>query len=158
MADGSDDPLDIVSYYKKLQEGYNCVFGSRFIRGSKLVDYPIPKLILNRLGNYFIKLLLGVKHNDISNAFKCYTKEVIAGVQPLFSSHFNLTVELPLKAIIRGYSFATVPIRWTNRTEGMSKFRIKEMGSRYLFIIFYVFLEKHLSRGDYLRKDGERSA
>lgn len=152
MADGSDDPQDLISYYDKLKEGYDCVFGSRFIKGSKLIDYPLHKLVLNRLGNYFIKFLLGIRHNDITNAFKCYTKEVIANVQPLFSNHFNLTVELPLKAVIRGHSFATVPIKWTNRAEGVSKFRIKEMGSRYLFIILYIFLEKHLSRGDYMRK------
>jgi dolichol-phosphate mannosyltransferase len=104
------------------------------------------------MGNYFIKLFIGIRHNDITNAFKCYRKEVIKGVEPLFSNHFNLTVELPLKAVIRGYKFATIPIRWTNRAEGMSKFKIKEMGSRYLFIIFYCFLEKHLSRGDYSRR------
>lgn len=152
MGDGSDDPKDIVSYYDKLKEGYDCIFGSRFIKGSKLVDYPIHKLILNRFGNYFIKFLLGINHNDITNGFKCYKKEVIAGVQPLFSNHFNLTVELPLKAIARGYNFTTIPIKWTNRDTGASKFRIKEMGSRYLFIILYIFLEKHLSRGDYSRK------
>jgi dolichol-phosphate mannosyltransferase len=152
MADGSDDPQDIILYYNKLKEGYDCVFGSRFIKGSKVIDYPLHKLALNRLGNYFIKFLLGVKHNDITNAFKCYKREVISGIQPLFSNHFNLTVELPLKALARGYSFATVPIKWVNRKEGFSKFKIKEMGSRYLFIILYIFLEKHLSRGDYLRK------
>lgn len=152
MADESDSPDDLITYYNKLKEGYDCVFGSRFIKGSQLIDYPIHKLILNRLGNYFIKFLLGVKHNDITNAFKCYKREVIEGVQPLFSNHFNLTVELPLKAIIRGYSYATIPIKWMNRSEGISKFKIKEMGNRYLFIIFYIFLEKHLSKGDYLRK------
>lgn len=152
MADGSDSPDDLLKYHNKLKDGYDCVFGSRFIKASQLIDYPIHKLILNRLGNYFIKILLGIKHNDITNAFKCYKKEVIMGIQPLFSNHFNLTVELPLKAIIRGYNFATVPIKWVNRTHGISKFKIKEIGSRYLFIIFYIFLEKHLSRGDYLRE------
>ena len=152
MADGSDAPGDLLNYYNKLKEGYDCVFGSRFIKGSRLIDYPPHKLILNRVGNYLIKFLLGIKHNDITNAFKCYTKEVISGVQPLFSNHFNLTVELPLKAVVRGYRFATIPISWTNRTEGMSKFKIKEMGGRYLFIILYIFFEKHLSRGDYSRK------
>ncbi|MCK4463027.1 MAG: glycosyltransferase family 2 protein [Candidatus Omnitrophica bacterium] len=152
MADGSDSPDDLLKYYNGLMDGYDCVFGSRFTKASQLIDYPIHKLILNRLGNYFIKILLGIKHNNITNAFKCYKKEVIMGIQPLFSNHFNLTVELPLKAIIRGYNFATVPIKWVNRTHGISKFKIKEIGSRYLFIIFYIFLEKHLSRGDYLRK------
>jgi len=148
MADGSDRPEDLIKYYDKLKEGCDCVFGSRFIKGSQLIGYPLHKLILNRMGNYFIKILLGIKHNDITNAFKCYRKEVISGIQPLFSNHFNLTVEMPLKAIVRGYNFATVPIKWVNRARGISRFKIKEMGSRYFFIIFYFFLEKHLSRGD----------
>jgi len=151
MADGSDDPADLIKCYNKLNEGYDCVFGSRFIAGSRVVDYPIHKLILNRLANTFIQLLFRQRFNDFTNAFKIYRRQVIAGVQPLLSHHFNLTVELPLKAVIRGYSFAVVPISWQNRKHGVSKLRIQEMGSRYLFIVLYCFLEKQLSRGDYIR-------
>ena len=109
-------------------------------------------MMLNRVGNLFIAAVFGLRYNDYTNAFKCYRREVINGLRPLLAHHFNLTVELPLKAIVRGYSFAVVPIRWRGRTTGASKFRIKEMGSRYLFIILYVLLEKWLSRGDYRRR------
>ncbi|MDF5709100.1 MAG: glycosyltransferase [Nostoc sp. S4] len=149
MADSSDAPEDIVSYYHKLQEGYDCVFGSRFIKRGKVIDYPSHKLIVNRLANLFIKILFGLKFNDTTNAFKIYHKDVIQGISPLVSHHFNLTVEMPLKAIVRGYSYATIPITWRNRTTGVSKLKLKEMGSRYLFIVLYIWLEKHLSRGDY---------
>ncbi len=153
MADASDDPADIVTYYRTLTrgEGYDCVFGSRFMRGSRVVDYPWHKLLLNRLANLFIRVLFGLRLNDTTNAFKCYRRHVIQGCAPLLSKHFNLTVELPLKAIVRGYSYAVVPINWYNRTTGVSKLKIKEMGSRYLFIVLYVWLEKVLSRGDYRR-------
>jgi len=152
MADGSDSASDAVAYYRKLQEGYDCVFGSRFIRGSRLVDYPIHKLLLNRMANWFIRVLFGFRFNDTTNAFKCYRRGVIDGIQPLISPHFNLTVEMPLKAIVRGYTYAVVPISWTNRTSGISKLKIREMGSRYLFIILYLWLEKTLARGDYHRR------
>jgi dolichol-phosphate mannosyltransferase len=151
MADGSDDAKDLVAGYRKLQDGYDCVFGSRFMRGSQVVDYPGHKLVINRLANWFIKTIFNIRYNDVTNAFKLYRREVIAGVQPILSHHFNLTVELPLKAIARGYSYTVIPIRWYNRKAGISKLRINEMGSRYLFIVLYVWLEKHLSRGDYLR-------
>lgn len=151
MADGSDSPGDLVQYFRKIEEGYDCAFGSRFIRGSKILDYPVHKLAINRLANWFIRMLFRLRFNDITNAFKCYRRPVIEGMQPLLSPHFNLTVEMPLKAIVRGYSYAIVPISWTNRKSGMSKLKIKEMGSRYLFIVLYVWLEHHLSRGDYLR-------
>jgi dolichol-phosphate mannosyltransferase len=156
MADASDDPHDVVQYYRKLQEGYECVFGSRFSRQSRVVDYPPHKLLLNRLANWFIKALFRMRYNDTTNAFKCYRREVIEGLQPLLSAHFNLTVELPLKAIIRGYTYATVPINWYNRATGVSKLKIQEMGSRYLFIVLYAWLEKEFSRGDYRRTDHAR--
>ncbi|MCA2552467.1 MAG: glycosyltransferase [Microcystis sp. M04BS1] len=152
MADNSDSPDNMVDYYYKLQEGYDCVFGSRFIKGGKVIDYPIHKLIVNRLANLFIQVLFGLKFNDTTNAFKIYRKEVIEGISPLLSHHFNLTVEMPLKAIVRGYSYTTIPITWRNRTTGISKLKLKEMGSRYLFIVLSIWLEKHLSRGDYKRK------
>jgi dolichol-phosphate mannosyltransferase len=148
MADGSDMPADLVVFYHKLQEGYDCVFGSRFSRGGRLVDYPRPKLVLNRLGNWFIQLLFRISCNDISNAFKMYRRSVIAGIQPLLAQHFNLTVELPLKSIVRGYRYAVVPNGWVNRKHGLSKFKINEMGSRYFFIVLYCFLEKSLGQRD----------
>lgn len=153
MADGSDDPADLVAYHAKLREGYDCVFGSRFINGSRVIDYPLHKLVLNRLANTFVRLLFNQRYNDFTNAFKCFSRKVIAGIEPILSHHFNLTVELPLKAVIRGYSFAVIPISWRNRTAGISKLRIREMGSRYLFIVLYCFIERLFSRGDYRRRD-----
>jgi len=151
MADASDSPRDLVTYYRKFQEGHSCVFGSRFIGGGKAIDYPKHKLIINRLANWFIKVLFGIRYNDITNAFKCYSREAIENMQPLISPHFNLTVEMPLKAIVRGFPYTVVPITWTNRETGVSKLKLKEMGSRYLFIVLYLWLEKTLSRGDYVR-------
>jgi dolichol-phosphate mannosyltransferase len=153
MADGSDSPEDIVSYYRLLEEGYECAFGSRWVHGSEVIDYPRSKLYMNRIVNFCIRILFRHGYNDTTNAFKAYRREVIEHIQPLLSQHFNLTVEIPLKAVVRGYSYGIVPISWTNRSEGESHLKMNEMGSRYLFIILYVFLEHHLSRGDYLRDD-----
>ncbi len=156
MADGSDDPADLVTYHRLLEEGYECAFGSRFVGGSRVVGYPRVKLIVNRIANWVIRILFRHGYNDTTNAFKAYRREVIETVQPLLSNHFNLTVELPLKAIVRGHSFGIVPIAWRNRHAGASKLSIQEMGSRYLFIVLYVFLEQHLSRGDYRREGSSR--
>ena len=151
MGDGSDSPTDLVTYYRKFEEGHCCVFGSRFMRGGRVVNYPVHKRIINRFANWFVKIIFGLRYNDITNAFKCYSREAIEHMQPLIAPHFNLTVEMPLKAIVRGFSYTVVPITWTNRKAGVSKLKIKEMGSRYLFIVLYLWLEKMLSRGDYVR-------
>jgi dolichol-phosphate mannosyltransferase len=151
MADASDDPGDLVRYHGLLEEGYDCAFGSRFMRGGAVHNYPRVKLVINRLANSFIRTLFRHGYNDTTNAFKAYRREVIETVQPLLSNHFNLTVELPLKAIVRGHSYGIVPITWRNRQVGTSKLSMQEMGSRYLFIVLYALLERHLSRGDYHR-------
>jgi dolichol-phosphate mannosyltransferase len=151
MADESDDCRDVVRYWTLLNEGWECVFGSRFLPGGGVVDYPRVKLILNRLANLFIRVLFRVPLNDTTNAFKAYRRNVIEGCRPIIAPHFNLTVELPLKAIVRGYSWTVIPITWRNRRTGEAKLKIKEMGSRYLFIILYAWLEKYFSRGDYRR-------
>jgi dolichol-phosphate mannosyltransferase len=158
MADGSDHPQDLVRYHRELEEGWMCVFGSRFVHGAQVHHYPRVKLVLNRLANWFIRVLFRHHYNDTTNAFKAYRREVIDAIQPLLSHHFNLTVEMPLKAIVRGHTFRVVPISWTNRAAGRSKLGIREMGSRYLFIVLYVWLEDHLSRGDYRRPAAELEA
>lgn len=152
MADESDDPRDVVRYWRILQEGYDCVFGSRFVKGGGVIDYPKFKLFINRLANLFVNIMFRHGLNDTTNAFKAYRREVIEGVRPILSPHFNITVELPLKAIVRGYSYTMMPITWRNRRTGVAKLKIKEMGSRYLFICLYIWLEKYFSRGDYCKK------
>lgn len=152
MADCSDDPEDAVRYWRLLQQGWECAFGSRFIKGGQVIDYPRVKLFVNRVANLFIKVMFNVPLNDTTNAFKAYRRTVIEGCRPFLSPHFNLTVEIPLKAIVRGYSWTVIPISWQNRKYGEAKLKIKEMGSRYFFICAYVWLEKYFSRGDYRKK------
>ncbi|HVK37829.1 MAG TPA: glycosyltransferase family 2 protein [Candidatus Kapabacteria bacterium] len=153
MADASDRPEDLVRYWRAMVAAdADCVFGSRFIAGATIHDYPKLKLAMNRGANLFIRILFGLRYNDVTNAFKLYRRHVIEGLQPILSHHFNLTVELPLKSIVRGYRYVVLPSDWINRTTGVSKLRIKEMGSRYLFIVLYCFIERWLSRGDYARR------
>jgi dolichol-phosphate mannosyltransferase len=153
MADSSDSPADAVKYWQLLSRGYDCAFGSRFMPGSEVIDYPRVKLRVNRIANFLVRVGFNIPLNDTTNAFKAYRREVIDGCRPFLAPHFNLTVEIPLKAIVRGYTFTTTPISWRNRRFGVAKLKIKEMGSRYFFICAYVWLEKYFSRGDYRRKD-----
>jgi dolichol-phosphate mannosyltransferase len=160
MADESDDCRDVVRYWELLNEGWDAVFGSRFVRGGGVVDYPVHKLLLNRLANLFLRVLFHVPLNDFTNAFKAYRRRTVEGCRPFLSPHFNLTIELPLKTIVRGYRWTVMPITWRNRRFGISKLKIKEMGSRYLFIALYCWLEKYFSGGDYRQKEaaGEEEA
>jgi dolichol-phosphate mannosyltransferase len=153
MADLSDDPADLVKFYLTMREhNYDCVFGNRWVKGGKVYDYPQPKRFLNRMVNNLISWSLGLRYNDLTNAFKLYKKETIQGLKPFLSPHFNLTLELSLKAIVRNYSYTTIPNSWRNRKTGESKLKIREMGSRYFFIYLYCLIEKFFSRGDFKKK------
>jgi dolichol-phosphate mannosyltransferase len=152
MADESDDCRDVVRYWQLLNAGWDAVFGSRFVRGGGVIDYPRHKLLVNRLANTFLRLLFHVPLNDFTNAFKAYRRHALDGCRPFLSPHFNLTIELPLKIIVRNYSWIVMPITWRNRRTGVSSLKLREMGSRYLFIALYCWLEKFFSCGDYRAK------
>lgn len=151
MADLSDSPEDMVTYYRLLKDGAECVFGSRFIRGGQVLQYPRMKLLINRLANGLIRLFFWIRLNDITGAFKAYRREVIEGISPILSKHFSITVEMPLKAIVRGYQYSVVPITWTNRRENFSNLNLPKQAPRYLYTVLCVWLEKWLVRGDYRR-------
>jgi dolichol-phosphate mannosyltransferase len=149
MADLSDSPEDLVKFYRELEKGYDCVFGTRWSKGGKTFDYPKHKLLFNRVFNNVVRILFRIKYDDCTNAFKLYRKETILGTKPYLSPHFNLTLEIPLKAIVRGYSYSVIPNTWQNRKYGKSNLKIKEMGSRYVFILIYCLIEKFFVNNDY---------
>jgi dolichol-phosphate mannosyltransferase len=151
MADGSDAPEDVVQYYRVLRDRAECAFGSRFVRGAERHGYPGFKLCVNRLANTLIRLMFGLRYNDVTNALKGYRRCVIEGCRPFVSPHFNLTIEIPLKAITRGYTYEVVPISWRNREAGTSSLVLKEQGSRYLYVLLSVWFEWLLVRRDYRR-------
>ncbi len=158
MADASDHPEDVVRYYRKIEEGYDCVFGSRFIRGSEVVEYPRLKLIANRIVNKSLQWSFLSPFNDLTNAFKAYRTSVVRDCGPYRASHFNITIEMSLSAIIRGYHIAQIPISWTGRTWGSSNLRLREMGRRYLATLLKVIAERLLISDDLLAERLANSA
>lgn len=150
MADLSDSPEDVVAYYRKIQEGYDCVFGSRFIHGSEVQNYPFVKLCFNRIVNHCIQWMFWTRYNDLTNAFKAYRMEVVRDCGPYRASHYNLTLEMSLGALIRKYHVAEVPIHWYGRTWGSSNLRLREMGRRYLSTLLMMFFQRQLISDDLL--------
>lgn len=150
MADSSDDPGDVVACYRKIESGYDCVFGSRFLQDSKVVQYPPVKLVANRIVNHAMRVLFMTRFNDLTNAFKVYRRHVIESISPLQAAHFNITIEMSLSALIRGFKIAEIPIRWSGRTWGQSNLRLREMGRRYLCTLLMIWFERLLIVDDLL--------
>lgn len=141
MGDLSDDPRDVVKLIRKAEEGYDVVYGSRFTKGGKAENYPFLKRFFNRSFNNFVRLLYGIKEKDVTNAFKAYRREVIEkiGIENIESNHFDITVELPMKAHILGFNSIEVPVSWQGRIRGVSKLKLAEMGPLYIKRLLRVF-------------------
>lgn len=142
MADLSDSPDDIPKLVRKINEGYDVAYGSRFCSGGSTHDYPRKKMIANRVFNNSVRLLFGIRHKDITNAFKAYRREVLKaiGIDNLQATGFDLTVEIPMKAHILGFSSAEVPVSWHERKKGEAKLRLSQNGQRYGIRLLKMFV------------------
>lgn len=141
MGDGSDSPSDLVDYYRAIVAGADCAFGSRFLNKSNLEGYPPLKLLLNRLGNWLVASVFGYRYTDFTNAFKAYRTSVLNGILPLHSQGFEVTLELPIRAVQSGASFRVMPISWRGRTSGQSKMETFVEMWRYLQRLVLLRLE-----------------
>ena len=151
MADGSDAPGDVVAYFRKVEEGYDCAFGMRFGAGTRVEGYPWFKRRLNRAGNWLIARLVGSDYTDFTNGCKCFRRDVIEHMQPLVGAQFNLTIEMSMKAVLGGARFAVIPNSWIQRSDGVSKFRLVQAGTLYLATTAYCLLQHRLARGGIVR-------
>lgn len=154
MADLSDDPEDIIRYYRLIaDEGYDAVYGSRFVKGAQVVEYPKVKLYVNRIVNKMLQLLFWTRHNDLTNAFKAYRADVVRSVLPLKGAHFNIIIELSLSVLIRRYNIASCPIRWYGRKWGQSNLKLRAMGRRYLATLIKIWFERILILDDLMAEN-----
>ena len=140
MADGSDSPEDILLSYKMIcKDGYDCVFGSRFIRGGIVENYPYVKYFLNRIFNNWVRIKTGINYNDFTNIFKLYHRRSIEVIFPLDSIGFSIGLEMSLKAFKSGLSIAIIPVSWKQRKAGVSKLKLIENFKIYLSTIQKIY-------------------
>lgn len=143
MGDRSDDPKDIAKLVTKIHQGYDIVFGSRFVPGGKLHNYPPLKLLSNRLFNTVLRIGFGIKQKDITNGFKAFRREVINKIEPLSCQDFDITVELPLKAKVAGFKVGEVPVSWTGRVVGVSNLKLSRTAKKYIGTSLKIWKTRH---------------
>jgi dolichol-phosphate mannosyltransferase len=145
-ADGADAPKDVAAYFREIEKGYDCAFGSRFVKGATVVGYPPFKKFMNRVANGLISLVIGSRYNDFTNGFKCYRRHVIDDMMPLVTGQFNITIELVMKAVLGGWRYSVTPNDWAERDAGASSFKIFKLMKPYAATFIYCVT------GDYLKK------
>ncbi|MFZ0034127.1 MAG: glycosyltransferase family 2 protein [Sedimentisphaerales bacterium] len=132
MADLSDDLGKADEMFEKINEGYDVVCGSRYMKGGKQIGGPWFKKLLSRGAGVSLHYLIGVPTYDITNSFKMYTKRLLNDITIESDSGFELGMEIVLKAFIKGHKITEVPSVWRDRTAGGSRFRLWKWLPKYL--------------------------
>lgn len=139
MAENSQDSKDLVKMALKMNDGYDMIIGNRFSDGKKLEQYSTTKLIANRLCNFAIRILFGIKSSDVTNGLKAYKSKILKQM-PITSQGFEVFVELPLKAYKKGYkNFVEIPVNYYGRDLSLSKFELRREGPKYFKMILKCF-------------------
>lgn len=137
LADDADSYLEIV---KKIESGYDVVFGSRYMPGGSRGNLDILKAFLSSWGTQLARWLFGVPVHDITNAFRGFRKEIFDQLE-LTSPGFSISPEFAIKAHLAGFKLGEVPTVYTNRIEGVSSFKLFSMIRSYLTLYFSLFYQ-----------------
>lgn len=139
MADLSDEPKDIVRMIRFARTGrFDVISGNRFTKRSLIMGYPQVKLIANRLFNHLVSVMFKVPYKDLSNAFKMYSTSFLRSIK-MVSEDFDLTIEIPLKALIKGMRFAEIPNNWYGRKAGSPKWKLLKVFRIYFNRLFGLY-------------------
>lgn len=137
MADLSDDLNKIDSMFRKINEGYDIVCGSRYMKGGKQIGGPRIKKFLSKLAGISLHYLSGIPTHDVTNSFKMYSKEVLKDIKIESKGGFELGMEIVVKAFLKGYRITEVPTIWRDREGGESKFKLWKWLPKYIY--WYLF-------------------
>ena len=116
------------------------------MRGAQVQGYPSGKWVMNRLANWFLCIVFQYRYNDTTNPFKLYSRSMMVRIRPLRSSGFELEIEIPLNAIVRGAKYTVLPNSWRGREAGESKMRIAPLIGPYLRVVGQSLKEKWTQR------------
>lgn len=131
MGDLCDDPKTIEKMYEKIQEGYDVVCGSRYMKGGGKQGGRLLQNIFSKFVGLSLNKLTGIPTRDVSNAFKMYRREVVADMN-IEEAGFASSLEITVKAYVKNYRITEVPTVWRGRTKGQSSFRVFRVAKNYI--------------------------
>lgn len=140
MGDLADDCETYGKIIKEIENGYDIVFGSRYMPGGSRGNLDKLKAFLSSWGTKLAVILFGVPVHDVTNAFRGFKKNVFERMK-LNSSGFSISPEFAIKAHLAGYKLGEVPTVYTNRVEGVSNFKLYQMTRSYITLYFKLFYD-----------------
>jgi dolichol-phosphate mannosyltransferase len=144
MADLSDDYSVVDSMCRLIEEGYDIICGSRYMKGGKQIGGPLLKKTLSRIAGISLKLLSGLPTHDATNSFKLYRKSMLDSLDIESDGGFEIGMEILVKAHFSGFKVTEVPCIWLDRQDGKSRFKILKWTPKYLRWYFYAIRERLL--------------
>lgn len=142
MADGCDDLPKINEMGKLIEQGYDVVCGSRYMRGGQQLGGPWLKKLLSRTAGVSLHYLSGIPTRDITNSFKAYRREALAAIPLTPQGGFAVSMELMVKAYARGLRLTEIPVTWRERVAGQSRFRFWTWLPHYLRWYFFALFHR----------------
>lgn len=121
-ADGSHDPQDLKRILEEIPN-YDCVLGSRWVPGGKVVNWPLSRQILSRGGNLYARKMLGFDIGDSTGGFRAYKTSALRNIDLnlIDSQGYCFQVDMVRRLVSQGLKIKEVPITFTERTIGTSK-------------------------------------
>lgn len=124
-ADLSHDPQDIPRFLEAIKHE-DMVLGSRYVAGGNVKNWNITRRFISRLSNLYARVMLSLPFYDLTGGFKCWRSEVLKNIdiENTSSIGYNFQIETTFRAYKAGFSICEIPITFTERTFGKSKFSI----------------------------------
>jgi len=124
-ADLSHDPSAIPALLHA-SETCDLVLGSRYVKDGRIEEWGTVRRLISRFGNIYARLILALPYQDLTGGFKCFRQEVLArlDLERLSSVGYNFQIETTYRVHKAGYRICEVPIVFTERSTGSSKFNV----------------------------------
>lgn len=121
-ADGSHAPEELPRLLDALR-GADAVIGSRWVRGGKVVNWPLHRLVLSRGANVYTMVAMGMPYRDATGGYRAYRMPVLAKMDlgSVLSQGYCFQVDLTRRAHREGFRLVEVPITFAEREHGTSK-------------------------------------
>jgi len=125
-ADFSHDAFLIPAFVETM-ESHDLAVGSRYVPGGKISNWNFSRRMVSRFGNFYARSVLGLPYKDLTTGYKCYRRKVLEEIidGEINSVGYVFQVETTYKAHKKGFRIKEIPISFSERRLGKSKFNFK---------------------------------
>jgi len=142
--DFSHNPDDLIRLDAQLLEGSDLAVGSRYVRGGKLKNWPLSRILISFGASVYVRLITFMPVKDPTAGFVAYRKEVLSAIdfKKIKFIGYAFQIEMKFATYLLGFKIKEIPILFSDREEGVSKMSggiVKEAVMGVLQMRFWAF-------------------